>query len=410
MRLLHTSDWHLGQTLHGFDRSHEHQAFLDWLLDTLEREAVDALLVAGDVFDTANPSAAAQHQLYAFLGRAKARLPHLHTVLIAGNHDSAARLEAPGPLLAAFDARASGQLVRDAAGAIDVERLLLPLCARDGRIAAWVLAVPFLRPGDVPRVEGAADPYPAGVAALYAQALELALQRRAPGQAIVALGHCHMAGGEVSADSERRLVIGGAEALPAGLFDPRIAYVALGHLHRAQRVGGDDTRRYAGSPLPLAFTERDYRHQVLRVDLDGERVREVTALHVPRAVPLLRVPERHAPPDAVLAALAALALPPCPPAARPYLEVRVQLDAPEPGLRARIEAALEGRPVRLARIDARRSAAAPAAAHVPDDLARLQPVDVFERRFHERYGAAAPEPLRRAFAELLHAAAAGEAR
>ena len=99
MRLLHTSDWHLGQTLHDFDRGDEHQRFLNWLLDALEAEQIDALLIAGDIFDNPNPSADAQKQFYHFLTEAKRRMPHLDIVIIAGNHDSAGRLEAPASLL-----------------------------------------------------------------------------------------------------------------------------------------------------------------------------------------------------------------------------------------------------------------------------------------------------------------------
>ena len=99
MRFLHTSDWHLGQTLHSFERFHEHQAFLDWLVDVIVAEQIDALLIAGDVYDNANPSATSQKQLYRFLRRAKSAAPHLNIVIIAGNHDSAGRLEAPAPLL-----------------------------------------------------------------------------------------------------------------------------------------------------------------------------------------------------------------------------------------------------------------------------------------------------------------------
>ncbi|NPC81309.1 exonuclease subunit SbcD, partial [Pyxidicoccus fallax] len=101
MRLLHTSDWHLGHTLYDVSREAEHAAFLDWLLETLEAESVDALLVAGDIFDTANPSAEAQAAWYHFVARARRRLPRLDVVVIGGNHDSAARLDAPDPLFAA---------------------------------------------------------------------------------------------------------------------------------------------------------------------------------------------------------------------------------------------------------------------------------------------------------------------
>src|SRR5687767_10085975 len=112
MRLLHTSDWHLGQNLHNYDRAYEHQCFLDWLVDTLADERIDALLIAGDVFDNANPAASAYRQLYRFLQRARARVPHLQVVVIAGNHDSPGRLEAPTPLLEAHGTVVIGNVVR----------------------------------------------------------------------------------------------------------------------------------------------------------------------------------------------------------------------------------------------------------------------------------------------------------
>lgn len=431
MRLLHTSDWHLGQTLHHYDRTHEHQHFLDWLLDTLDAEATDLLLVAGDIFDTANPSAAAQRQLYRFLTEARRRRPHLAIVMIAGNHDSPARLEAPAPFLDWFGAACVGQVHRLPDGTIDVEKLVVPVRDAGGRIAAWCLAIPFLRPSDVPRVEAArdnadtdihtgihtgidtetgtgtgTDPYQAGVAALYRSALELALSRRQPGQPIVALGHCHMRDGEVSEDSERRIVIGGAEALPAGIFDPAIAYVALGHLHRPQKVGRHEHIRYSGSPLPMSFSEIHYPHQVVSARLEGEALAEWRAIPVPRPVDLMRVPLTPRPLEQALDALRALELPPLPDALQPYLQVRVALDGPEPTLRAKVEAALDGKPVRLARIEVSTAAAAgeaPAPMLSLDDLNRLDPAAVFASLYRERHGAEAPATLAAALAELLHA-------
>lgn len=410
MRLLHTSDWHLGQTLHNFERTYEHQCFLDWLLDTIVAERADALLIAGDVFDNANPSAAAHKQLYRFLQQARQRAPRLEIVLVAGNHDSPGRLEAPGPLLEAHGATVVGHVARSANGEIDLERLIVPLHRKDGSVGAWCLAIPFLRPGDVPRIaateggESALDPYLNGVALLYQQAFALAASRREPGQAIVAMGHCHMVDGQASLESERRIVIGGTEALSAAAFDPALAYVALGHLHLAQRVGQSEHVRYCGSPLPLSFAEVGYRHQILRIDLADGVAREVTPLPVPRAVQLLRVPARPAPLDDALAALAALDLPELAPHATPFLEVRVLLDAPEPGLRARIEAALEGKHVRLAKIEPTRSSGAPgsdSSALTLDQLAQLQPDDVFRRLYLQKFGAEAPPDQLSAFAELM---------
>lgn len=409
MRLLHTSDWHLGQFLHNFERTHEHEQFLAWLADTVASESVDVLLIAGDIFDNANPSAASQRQFYQFLQKVKQRAPHLQIVVIAGNHDSPGRLEAPRPLLEGMNITVVGnvrRLDKDEGGSandIDVDQLLVPLYRRDGSVGAWCLAVPFLRPGDVPRVETDGDPYMEGIALLYQRALDRAVEKREARQAIIALGHCHMTGGEVSADSERRIVVGGAEALSDKMFDAPVAYVALGHLHKAQRVGGREHIRYCGSPLPMSFTEVDYAHQVLCIDLDGEKLTGIRDIRVPRTVELLRVPRRPAGIEEALAALHALDLPATDAHLHAYLEVRVRLDGPEPGLRARIEAAIEGKPVRLAKIDTSYAVrvqehAAPVSV---DNLDALQPDEIFKRLYQARYRTEAPSEQLAAFAELL---------
>ena len=402
MRLLHTSDWHLGQTFHQFERSYEHQRFFSWLLDTLEREDIDGLLIAGDVFDNANPSAAAQSMLYGFLTEAHRRLPHLNIILTAGNHDSPSRLEAPAPLLSLFDAKVVGLVNRDESEIL-VEQLVHPLKNRDGQIAAWCIAMPFLRIADVPLVSDVDDAYGSGIEELYRQAFELAKARRETGQAIIAMGHCHMTGSETSDESERRIVIGGAEALPATIFDDSIAYVALGHLHLPQKISGNTTRRYSGSPLPMSFSEIHYPHQVVVIDLEGESVAEVREIRVPRTVDMHKVPASAQPLDEVLATLSALDLPERPEEEWPYLQVRVQLTQPEPGLRGQIDTALAGKPVRLARIETTypKSSNDSAATEISvDELHALAPADFFEKLYAHRYGETPPPELMTAFNEL----------
>lgn len=405
MRLLHTSDWHLGQSLYGFERTYEHDRFLDWLLRTLIDEQVDALLVAGDIFDSAQPPLACQRRFFRFLADARQALPHLDIVVIAGNHDSAARLEAPVPILDPLRITVIGQTTRRDDGSFDLERMLVPL-HRDGGVAAWCLAVPFLRPGDVPRVDDADDAYAAGTAKLYRDVLDLARSRRRPEQALVAMGHCHLLQGRVSEESERRIVIGGAEAMSSDMFDSDIAYVALGHLHLPQSVG-QPTRRYSGSPLPLSFSEVEYPHQVVLVDLDGATVRELRDVRVPRPVQLLRVQANDGL-ESLERALLDLAVDERPEEEWPYLEVRVRLDGPEPSLRARVEQALADKPVRLARIDAR-SRGADERANAPqwsiDDLERLAPTEVFTRVYRQSFGAEPPPSLLAALAELEQAEA-----
>lgn len=405
MRLIHTADWHLGQSLHGFDRRHEQQCFLNWLLETLVEKQVDALMIAGDIFDTANPSAQVQQQLYQFLTAARASLPHLNTILIAGNHDSPARLEAPRPFLQLLDAVVSGQVWRLPDGQHDLASLVVPLKDQTGTVAAWCLAVPFLRPTDVPKVVGEEDAFLAGVKQVYAQTLALAQAQASDQQAIIALGHCYLQGGAASQDSERRIMVGNSEALPANLFSSALTYVALGHLHLAQTVGQTDWIRYAGSPLPMSFAEAHYTHQVLCVELAGQQLKAVESLPIPRFVDLLRVPAKPAPLDKVLEALQALVLETLPEAEQPYLEVRVQLTAPEPGLRQRIEEALHDKPVRLAKIETSylRTEAddKPLAPLSLDELAELDPLQLLTELYQQKYTAELPPELSQAFLQLL---------
>ena len=415
LRLVHTADWHLGQELHGFPREAEHGAFLDWLAGELVRVRADALVVAGDLFDSQNPPVAAQAMLYRFLRRLSRDLPALDVVLIAGNHDSAARLEAPAPLLDALGVRVVGGLPRQAGGALDLDRLVVPLTGADGRVRAQCVAVPFLRLPELlaaaPAGDDPAAQLAAGARELYREAIAGARSRLAPGQALVATGHLYLSGGDVSELSERRILGGHQHALPAEIFPDDVVYAALGHLHKPQRVGGRDHVRYAGSPLPLSVTERDYPHQVVLVELgDGER--RITALPVPRTVGYLRVPAHGAAPsETVLAMLADMILPEGDQRESwPYLEVAVALDRPAPELRRQVEATLAGRPVRLARLAVSLAGAGggPDLAEAPD-LAELAPEQVFAACWRSRHGGEPEAPLLDAFRTLLAGLDEGEA-
>lgn len=405
MRLLHTADWHLGQSFHGHDRLAEHRAFLNWLLELLVQRAVDALLIAGDVYDTANPPAEAQALYYDFLRKARERCPTLTVIVIAGNHDSPARLEAPRPVLQALGVEVIGHY-RPVDGGDAADRVCLPLRDRHGRVRAWVLALPYLRPVDLPPGRDTDRlGYTAAIAGVYAEAVTHARARREPGQALVGMGHLHVRGSATSADSERRLVIGGEEAVDAGLFPADLAYVALGHLHLAQQAGAEHIR-YSGSPLPMSYTEIHYPHQVVEIELDGERLAGLQFHRVPRAAALLRYPETPLPLIETLAALERLDWPAVAPGLEPLLEVPVlrRLGDPEPA--PAIRQALEGRPVRLTAVKAIRpnvavGAPTPHSAAPRLSLDALQPLPLFERLVGERTGAAAEPELLGAFGELL---------
>jgi len=405
LRLIHTADWHLGHTLHGVSRDFEHERFLAWLLEALVTERADALVVAGDVFDSANPPASAQATLYRFLRDAKQRLPGLAVVIVGGNHDSASRLSAPAPVLDAFGVHVVGGLSLADGGEPDWDRLIVPLKNAAGEVEVWLGAMPFLRTADLPRSAEGDDPLIAGVAARY-QALTDCLRAAAQGRGALALtGHCYMTGGQLSELSERKILGGNQHALPVSLFPADVAYVALGHLHLAQAVGGAPHVRYSGSPIPLSLDEAVYPHQVLRVDFESGALRDVQALRVPRAVEILRVPaEGPALLDAVLEALARLDLPAgLEPAEYPFLEVRVALDRPQPALRQRLDEALAGRPVRLLKVTASYTGSgnALADATVPAQLDALAPDQVFTRRYQSLHDGEPAAELMAAFHELV---------
>jgi exonuclease SbcD len=411
MILIHTGDWHLGQTLHGVSRRFEHERFLSFLLQTIEAERADALIVAGDVFDVASPSSDAQAAYYDFLAACRSRFEDLDIVVVGGNHDSPARLDAPRDLLGALGITIVGGWPGDP------ERAIVPLRARSGDIGAHVIAVPFLRPRDLALEDGGDLRYDEAHRmtieahrSLYRRATEAAERRRSRGQALIATGHLYMAEGQVSELSERKIQVGHQHALPEDIFPASLAYVALGHLHRAQRVAGRNHIRYSGSPIPLSLAERTYEHQVVAVELDGERFVGARPIHVPRAVEMLVVPETHRPPQEVLPLLSFLPRDDgSAPETRPFLEVRILLESPSPRLRQDVEAALEGARARLAKIDVRRAERSPVLPEASIDLDALAPIDVFRAAYARQRGADPSPDLIALFRELEDAVARGEA-
>lgn len=416
MKVLHTSDWHLGHVLHDVPREDEHAAFLAWLLDTLVEREVDVLIVAGDVFDVANPGARAQQTYYEFLVAAQQRCPGLDVVVIGGNHDSPARLDAPAELMAALGLRVVGGLPRrdtPEGPRLDPARLIVPLHNRGGAVEGYCVAMPFLRPGDL---GSSLDPEALrqGVAQRYQEALELCRAKAKPEQALLVTGHCYAVGVEISALSERRIHCGGEEALPADTFGADADYVALGHLHRPQRVAGRAHVRYSGAPLPLSLPEFDYVHEVRLLDFEGGRLQRQQGLSVPRHTELLRFdvdPEGDF--AAALGELPEVAPGEASTAAEPwpFLEVRLRLQPGDPVPRAEVEAAVAGRRARLIKISVERIQLPSAAAELTvEDLQAIDPTEIFRHRFAQRFPAEdLPEGLERAFLRCLQAAEAGRA-
>lgn len=382
MRILHTSDWHLGQHFMGKSRHAEHRALIDWMLAEVDDQAVDAVLIAGDIFDTGAPPSYAR-ELYADL------VGQLHRagvalLLIGGNHDSVATLGESRSLLHLLGTT----VVADGAGSPADHVVVLPRRGGQGVPGCVVCAVPFLRPRDVLQSQAgqsAQDKQQALQAAIQGHyqavhaagvARQAALLREG-GHAVplIATGHLTTVGAS-SSESVREIYVGSLDAFPTAAFPP-VDYLALGHIHQPQKVGGLEHIRYSGSPIPLGFDEARQAKQVLLVDLDATGLRAVTPLAVPCFQPMAAVTGDLQALGPLITAAAGAGSP-----AQPvWLEVTVTGDDYLSDLPARIGALTQGLPVEVLRVRRQRAGAAVLLSRdVLETLDELTPADVFARR------------------------------
>ena len=382
MRILHTSDWHLGQHFMGKSRQAEHQALIDWLLIQVDAHAVDAVLIAGDVFDTGSPPSYAR-ELYSQL------VVRLHgagvaLLLLGGNHDSVATLGESRAMLACLSTTVVAAAVDDAAAQV----VVLPLRGGKGEAGCIVCAVPFIRPRDVLQsqagqsAEEKQQSMQAAIQAHYQSVHDAGRERQAELQTelgrtvpLIATGHLTTVGAS-SNESVREIYVGSLDAYPTSAFPP-VDYIALGHIHKPQKVGGLDHIRYCGSPIPLGFDEALQQKEVLLVDLCADGLTDVTPLLVPRFQPLVSVSGNLV---ALASAISAAATEGSAEKSV-WLEVTVAEDDYLSDLPARIEAMTQGLSVDVLRVRRQRgNAAASIAGEVSETLDELSPDEVFARR------------------------------
>lgn len=271
MKLICTSDWHLGNLFHGYDRLPEHKHFLLWLLSVIKQQQPDALLISGDIFDNGNPSAAAQSVYYEFLADATQSCPEMQILITAGNHDSANRLEAPRALLTRHRVEIRGNVHRtwiqgDDGGKweVDYDDLMIPVTDNKGNEIV-ILAVPYLR-SDV--VQNAS--YSMGVNH-FIQELTSKARASFPQTRLVMMAHMYAKGAYIaSKDASEKIVIGGQEEVNMEGWEDHPDYMTCGHIHKRQHIWNTDWARYTGSILPMSFAEIEYKHGVDIVTLNQE--------------------------------------------------------------------------------------------------------------------------------------------
>ncbi|WP_439881852.1 exonuclease SbcCD subunit D C-terminal domain-containing protein [Pontibacter sp. MBLB2868] len=400
MRVLHTSDWHLGQRLVNLERTEEHQHFLDWLLQTIEQEQVEVLLMSGDVFDNGAPSNTALKQYYNFLRRVCATCCR-HIIITGGNHDSISTLNAPKELLEYFNIRVVGGASQN-----PLDELIELHCDK-GELKMVVCAVPFLRDRDV-RLSVAGETFEereqrikTGIAAHYEAFVPHIQKYKSQLVPVLAMGHLFAAGGAAS-DSEKEIHVGNLGQIGADQFPADFDYVALGHLHRPQMVNNRHHIRYSGSPIPLSFSEVTDKKVIFILDFEDGKLANLRELEIPCCRKLVRFkgPLEKVKQQVVLFDNSAYSLP-------AWAELQLELDAPLPDLNQQLEEVLKLKEGELQLLIHRppiiKRATQTLEQQVQDeiDLHTLNEKDVFLKRCQSSFPDSDHSELLATFAELL---------
>jgi exonuclease SbcD len=288
-RIIHTSDWHLGQNFYGKSRASEHQQFLNWLLEQVTEHDIDAVIVAGDIFDTGTPPSYAREMYFDFIVNMHKK--NCQLIILAGNHDSVSMLGESKQLLSHL----SCQVITSVGDNLDEQ--IITLNNKKGQPGAVLCAIPFIRPRDIisssagqsvkDKQQSLQQAISEHYQNLYQQAQAIAALNNKEELPIIATGHLTTVG-VTSSESVRDIYIGTLEAFPANAF-PEADYIALGHIHRSQRVAKSDHIRYCGSPIALSFDEASQTKKVLIAEFDQAKLSQVIELDIPCFQPLLMI-------------------------------------------------------------------------------------------------------------------------
>lgn len=278
IKIIATSDWHLGETFHSSDRLEEQKHFLNWLTNQVKEHNADALLVAGDIFDNSNPSAHAQQTYYNFISEITLLCPDLTTVIIAGNHDSALRLTAPYALLKKHKVEVRGSVgkfyIEDENGirkrVFSTEDLIIPIYSKDKSERVLIAALPYVRSTELsPNLS-----YQVGMKNLISQLMDNADSLRKYHEPIIMIAHFYATGAEIADNSSENIIIGGLEHLDITGLSEHPTCLMCGHIHKRQTIWNTDWAYYTGSPLAMSFAEKDNHHGVYLISIDNNSLIE----------------------------------------------------------------------------------------------------------------------------------------
>jgi len=379
LKIIHTSDWHLGQYFMGKSRQSEHQQFLTWLLDLAVAQNIDAIIVAGDIFDTGSPPSYARELYNQFI--VELQSTGISLIILGGNHDSVAMLGESKSLLSYLNTYVVPNSMSK------LEKQVITLKDKNKKAIAIICAIPFLRARDIvlshegqSGVEKQLNLQKA-IAAHYHDVYELARQKRQAlggGLPIIATGHLTTVGAKTS-ESVRDIYIGTLDAFPASAFPPA-DYIALGHIHRPQQVSGSQHIRYCGSPIPLSFDELTCDKQVLIVEFDKAKLKLVESYAVPRFQPMYLVKGDLGEIEGQIKNIALVHESNCS-NKHAWLDIEVSTQDFLNDLQPRIQSLVEGLPLEVLLLRrARSNKQVGQHQEMKETLHELLPKDVFERR------------------------------
>ena len=278
MKILHTADWHLGHRLHEQSQLEEQTLFLKWIENYIIEHKIDVLLISGDIFDTGSPSNQSLEMYYSFLVKLTATTCK-SIIITGGNHDSAGTLNAPKHILNALSIKVVGKITEN------IEDEVFELDINGEKVI--IAAVPYLRDGDIRRAvagesfDELSDKYKKALInhySLVAEHCKLVNKTQAP---VIAMGHLFATGGSIS-DSEQNIYVGNLGHIGAEDFPKYFDYIALGHLHRSQKIGESDIVRYSGSPYILSFSESNYDKKLIAITIEDNKVNRIEDVIIPR--------------------------------------------------------------------------------------------------------------------------------
>ncbi len=389
MRILHTADWHIGQRLHERQRINEHKDFLNWLLDTIQEKRIELLLVSGDIFDTALPSAEATNLYYSFLYRLFNETD-AYTVIIAGNHDSPRHLDAPREFLKMGRIHVVGLTNEPADCVVEIP-------ADNPTIA--IAAVPYLSENELPHVSYESEiekqeRYRERLKSFYQDCVSN-MSENLPK---ILMGHLFVHGGSVG-DSERNIQIGGATAIEANDFPDNVDYVALGHLHRPQSMKGKEYPiQYAGSPIPLRFNEASYQKKAFLLEFseDNNLIRN-DEINIPIFKELITLEgnEEHISSQAMFGNWDGK-----------YIQVKLKLDTVRTGVADEIRKAFGDRGGDVLTVELQMPDEGERPPIPPEDM--KQPEDIFDQFYQTKFGESPGATLKKTFTELMEIIEANE--